>query len=93
MYAWSSKAGKSVVTCPKLEALPPTMEAFFDNVKRGHLQACVWSSAESGEPPEMYPVKFGFLKDQKTDSLKPVLLPDGVALAPDFVLNLFKCNC
>ena len=93
LYAWSSKAGKSVVTCPKLEALPPTTEAFLENVKRGHLQACVWSSADRGEPPDMSPEKFGFMKDQKTNSLKPVLLPVGVALAPDYVLNLIKCNC
>ena len=91
--SWASKAGKGLTSSPKLESLPPTKEAFFENVKRGHLQACVWSTADESQPPDMPPEKFGFTKDLQCRTLTPILLPDGVPVAPDFVLNLVKCNC
>ena len=78
---------------PKLESLPPTKEAFAENVKRAHLQACVWAAADKSGPPPMPAEKFGYFKDLQSKTLKPVLLPEGVAMAPDFVLNLVKCNC
>ena len=85
--SWASKAGKGVTSSPKLESLPPTKEAFFENVKRAHLQACIWSAADKSGSPSMSPEEFGFTKDLNSKTLKPVLLPDGVAVAPDFVLN------
>ncbi|KAG1656584.1 hypothetical protein GQR58_023837 [Nymphon striatum] len=41
---WSCKFGRSKVTAPKLCALPPTTEAFKENVARAHLQVAGYTS-------------------------------------------------
>ncbi len=43
---WLSKTGKASST-PKLCTLPPTTEAFKENVKRAHHHALVWQSLEA----------------------------------------------
>jgi len=42
---WVSKVGRSVAGAPKLATLPPTNEAFKENVARAHLQVAVWRNA------------------------------------------------
>ena len=37
---WASRVGKAPSCAPKLHSLPPTSEAFCENVKRVHLQTC-----------------------------------------------------
>ena len=39
---WHSKTGKSGASSVKLCSLPPTSDAFIENVHRGHLQVAVW---------------------------------------------------
>ena len=57
---WLKRTSKRKVTAkPKLQTLPPTAEAFQENVKRAHLQACIWKSALSDDPPEMDPCTYG----------------------------------
>jgi len=42
---WSRKIGKKNITsAPELKSLPPTSEAFRENVKRAHIQAAIWKS-------------------------------------------------
>jgi len=43
----------------KKAALPPTTKAFVENVKRAHLQACVWKRAIDPEPPSIKPTWLG----------------------------------
>ena len=44
--AWLTKTGsKSALKLPKLCSLPPTMEAFKENIKRAHLQCAIWRKA------------------------------------------------
>ena len=38
----AAKVGKGSTSTPHLNNLPPTTEAFVENVKRAHIQACVW---------------------------------------------------
>ena len=35
---------KGASVLPKLKSLPPTKEAFRENVKRAHFQACLWKA-------------------------------------------------
>ena len=90
---WASRVGKPPSCCPKLCSLPPTSEAFAENVKRAHLQACVWKRATESDPPDMNPVDFGWKKNEDTKSLIPIMLPKDVELAPPEVLQLIKCSC
>ena len=46
LTAWAAKTGKEQVSTPTLCSLPPTTEAFVENVKRAHHQATIWRSAK-----------------------------------------------
>ena len=83
---WSSWEGKAPSCAPKLCSLPPTSESFVENVKRAHLQACVWKQATELDPPELNPVDFGW----SIKSLNPVMLPKNIKLAPPEVLQLIS---
>ena len=90
---WSSKVGKAPSCAPKLCSIPPTSEAFGENVKRAHLQASIWRKALDSDPPESDRLKFGWNKNEQLKALVPVMLPKEVPLAPQDVLKLIKCSC
>ena len=57
---WVSKTGRNgACLLPKLKAIPPTMEASKENIKRAHFQACIGKAALDEEPPNLVPLKFG----------------------------------
>ncbi len=56
---WKMKTGKSGTSSPKLCSLPPTSEAFVENVRRCHLQVAIWKSALEDSPPQMDPRSYG----------------------------------
>ncbi|KAH9508496.1 hypothetical protein Btru_055357 [Bulinus truncatus] len=61
---WLSRTGKrKAKIAPKLKSLPPTSEAFEENVKRAHIQTCIWKNALLRDPPNLDPTKFGWQKD------------------------------
>ena len=88
---WTSKVARSTASAPKLCSLPPTNEAFKQNVARAHLQLAVWRYALQPNPPELDPTTHGWTLEGK--SLVPTTVPDDVPLAPSDVLKLIKCNC
>ena len=90
---WASKTGRTSAVPTKLCSLPPTSEAFEENVKRAHLQAIVWRSLEDSSLPELDVEKYGWVKDSKLKTLQPVLLPTNVELAPETVMRLIRCGC
>lgn len=92
LKVWLSKTGKGLST-PKLCTLPPTTDAFKENVKRAHHQALVWSSLREPNPPELDSTEYGWVKNDQNATLQPVTLPDEVELAPEMVLRLLKCGC
>ena len=80
---WVSKTGrKSTCLLLKLKAIPPTNEAFKENSKRAHFQACIWKAALDEEPPNLDPLKFGWIKDNSAKSLGAIPLPQDVPLVP-----------
>ena len=91
---WTSKTGKSGVTStPKLCSLPPTTEAFIENVKRAHLQTCIWRNALQLNPPDLEPTSFGWVKESGTKSLLPTTVLTNVQLAPNHILKMIRCTC
>ena len=46
---WAAKNGKGVMSSPKLYSLPPTTEAFHENVKCVHYQGILWRSLEDND--------------------------------------------
>lgn len=88
---WSRKVALSKACAPKLTSLPPTTEAFEQNVARAHLQVAVWRKTLDPNPPALDPTKYGWTKDDK--SLIPVTVPPNVRLAPAELLKLIRCSC
>ena len=71
---WIGKTSKRKVTgAPKLKSLPPTPEAFEQNVRRAHFQVSVWKAALEKGSPELAPTNFGWEKDEASSSLLPVM--------------------
>ena len=75
------KRGKGYTSSPNLAALPPTREAFIENVKRVHLQAILWRTLNP--LPTTNPEDCGWQKDTYNKSLSPTMLPQNTSLAPD----------
>lgn len=89
---WAQKTGKST-SAPKLCSLPPTTEAFEQNVRRAHYQVAQWYSALSGDPPPLNAVDYGWEADDTNKCLIPRNMKDGVPYAPEHILKLVKCGC
>ena len=87
---WINKVGKSSKSVPKLSSLPPTTESFTENVKRAHLQTCVWKHALDPHPPALLPETYGWLRNETSETLTPMTVPEGIVLAPEDVPKLIK---
>ena len=89
---WAQKTSKSL-SAPKLCSLPPTSEAFKENLLRAHLQVVQWQAALTGESPAMDPMGFGWEADQQNKSLIPRNMSSGTPYAPEHVLKIVRCGC
>ena len=85
---WITKFGNGAATAPKIETLPPSREAFVENVKRAHLQTAIWKQAPSLDPPNVDPQEYGYIRDESSKTLLPTTVPDGIPLAPESVMKL-----
>ena len=85
--------GRVSSSAPKLCSLPPTTEAFVENVKRAHYQVCQWMSASGGDLDSVDPRNYGFEEDTQNKMLLPVNISPGTAYAPDYILKLIRCGC
>ena len=89
---WVSRTGrKGASILPKLKSLPPTAEAFRENVKRAHFQACIWKAALQQDPPELDPIRMA--SEGPSGAYCPVSLPSKVGVAPSDILKLINCRC
>lgn len=90
---WSQKVSRSIGAAPKLQSLPPTNEAFKENVSRAHLQVAIWKNAIDHNPPNMDPLMYGWTRCVGSTSLTPITVSDNVPIAPDDILKMIKCSC
>ena len=91
--SWYQKTSKARKSAPFLQTLPPTHEAFRENIKCAHFQVATWYSTMNLHPPNLDPTFYGWVHDETNKILCPVGIPEGVLPAPAEVLNLIKCNC
>ena len=89
---WAQKIGKSSAA-PKLCSLPPTTEAFEQNVRRAHDQVALWYSALGGDPPAMNAVEDGWESVDTNRRLIPRNMANGISYAPEHILKLVMCGC
>ena len=92
LKVWLSKMGRGTST-PKLCTLPPTTEAFRENVLRAHHRALIWMSLHEQNFPKLDTTGYGRIENVKNRSLQPITLPDDIELAPEIILRLIRCGC
>ena len=51
LNVWAAHIGKGFTSTPKRCSIRPTTEAFDENVKLVHHQACVWRFMKDADPP------------------------------------------
>lgn len=90
---WAERTACGRSQLPPLRSLPPTNEAFIENVKRAHLQTCIWQNALKPNPPNLQPTNYGYFIDANSKRLLPVTLPEKVEVAPSDILQLIRCSC
>ena len=90
---WSRKIGKNITSAPELKSIPPTSEAFRENVKRAHIQAAIWKSCLQPDPPPFDATQYGWIHDEASKKLIPLTLPSDVQLSPPEILGLLRCGC
>ena len=88
-----TKTAKVGAGAPKLASLPPTSEAFHENVLRAHFTVANWLRALDNGPVDIDPTQYGWVKDEINKVLIPCTVRDGVAMAPDEILQVIKCSC
>ena len=84
---------KPVTSAPDLKCLPPTTEAFAQNVSRAHFQSAILRSALSSHPPSIEVTQYGWSKDEASKTLIAVTTPSDVALVPPYILQMIRCGC
>ena len=57
---WIQKASRVRKSALPLKTLPPTDEAFTENVKRAILQIIIWYSTMEADPPDIDPTLYGY---------------------------------
>ena len=77
---WANKVGQSVAGAPKLAPLPPTNEAFNENVARADLHVAVWKNAPQPYPPAIDPTVFGWSLEEGSKTVIPTTLPTDIPL-------------
>ena len=66
---WASKVGRSTACAPKLPSLPPTDEAFMENVAHAHLLVAVWKKAIDAMQPVLDATVYGWYHEQGSSSV------------------------
>ena len=84
--------GKGHSSSPNLASLPPTREAFIENVKKAHFQTVLWRTINI-DPRLLKPEEFGWKVETDNKSLSPIGLPDNTKPAPDYILEMIRCDC
>ena len=84
---WRFRPSKALKLC----SLPPTTEAFNENVKRTHLQAAHWKASIKGTVPPIGALTHGWEHDGSY--LKPTTVPEGALSATVAVLEIIRCGC
>ena len=91
--SWERKMGRNVLEPPKLKSLPPTVEAFNQNVLRAHLAASIMKGSLNPDPPPLSPKDYGWYTPTGHDMLLPQVTPEGTIMAPSALIKLIKCGC
>jgi hypothetical protein len=69
---------KTGTKVPELRALPPSREAFKENVKRTHIPTAICKSALDSESSALDPAEYGWERDECVRCMALVTLPPNI---------------
>ena len=78
---------------PSVRSLLPTDKAFQMNIKLSQLVAIMWENCVIGNPPQLKPCEYGWEIKEGERSLRPAMLPTGIKIALDKILQTTRCKC
>ena len=78
---------------PALRSLLPTNEALQMSIKLLHQVAIMWGNCVIGNPPQLNPCEYGWERNEEQMLLRPTMLPTGIKIAPDEILQTTCCKC
>ena len=63
------------------------------NVKLSHHVAVMWENCVIGNPPQLNSCEYGWERNEGEKSLRSTMLPTGIKIAPDKILQTTRCKC
>ena len=75
-----------------LQHSPPS-KAIEHSVKRVHFKVSVSKAVLENDHPVLVPIWYGWNKDETSESLLPVTLPESAAHAPLNVITVIRFGC
>jgi hypothetical protein len=84
---------KTGTKVPKLRSLPPSRDAFKENVKWAHIPTAICKSALECKPSALDPAEYGWERGERVRYMVLVTPPPNVSVAPSEVLKMIKCGC
>ena len=83
---------KKYANSPALRSLLPTDEALEMNIQLSFYVAIMWGNCVIDNPLQLNPCEYGWEINEGEKSLKPTLLPTGIKIAHDKILQT-RCKC
>ena len=84
---------KKSAKLPALRSLPPTEKALERNIERSHDVAIMWENYVTGNPSQLNPCEYGCERNEGEKLLRPTMLPGGIKIAPNEILQRTCCKC
>ena len=84
---------KKIAKPPALRSPLPTDEALKMNSKLSHYVAFMWENCVTGKPPQLNSCEYVWEGNEKEESLRPTMLPTGIKISPDEILQTTCCKC
>ena len=63
------------------------------NIKQPQYLAIMWENCLTGNPTQLNPCEYGWGRDEREKSLRPSMLPAGMKIAPDEILQTTLQMC
>ena len=84
---------KRIAKPPALRSPLQTDEAVEMNSKLSHYVAFMWENCVTGNPPQLNSYKCGWEGNEQEESLRPTMLPTGIKISPDEILQTTRYKC
>ena len=92
---WEKRTSSAKLTAKPvaLKSPPPTDPVLELNIHRARHTRLIWGASLQPDPPKSDSLKKGWYEDPVTNTMRPVMMPKGMKVAPNEILKITRCNC